>query len=366
MLDAGSALHCLSTVMTMAKNNKHHALKEHNDGKRHAFFYITYKCDARCSYCYIGNDHLNSALEMPGEQVKAILDNLVAHHDCTTVTFLGGEPLLHSSIFEILDHAKKLGMTVILDTNGGKSAASQLEMILASGVDCLSFSIDSLNPSVNSTLRRHGLLESSLELLGVAKSRGVRTRVTAVMTSLNFGELPALLSTFEERKVDIFNIHIFMPQGNGKINPELALTKSALDSVFDVCMAYARRASDMELRFPQIWHDSAQRLDFAVEHGYGGCLATKSDSLNIWPDGQVVTCPFVQRECVRGRFGESGRYIDKEGGESELINATNDQRCYWLSLNLQANVYYRDVLKLSSSQTMCPAWKMSSFRIAKS
>jgi MoaA/NifB/PqqE/SkfB family radical SAM enzyme len=353
-------------MMTMAKQTKFHVLKEHNDGNRHVFFYITYACDARCSYCYVGNALLNSALEMPGEQVKAVLDNLVARHGCTTVTFLGGEPLLHSSIFEIVCHAKKLGLTVILDTNGGKLAAARFDMIVASGVDCLSFSIDSLNPSVNSTLRRHGLLESSVELLGLAKARGVRTRVTAVMTSLNFEELPALLSAFAERKVDIFNIHIFMPQGNGERNPGLALTKSALDSVFDVCMEYARRDSEMELRFPQIWHDSARRLDFAVERGYQGCLAKQNDSWNIWPDGQVVTCPFVQRECVRGRFGQSGDYMEDDGDEGKLIGAADAHHCYWLGLNLQANVYYRDVLKLSPSQTMCPAWKMSSFRIEKS
>lgn len=78
---------------------------------------ITTRCNCACVYCFAGASHTASA-EIPTEIVKDILvqgyQTAYRHLHIT-----GGEPLLYSHIFQVLDDAIELGYeTILLNTNG--------------------------------------------------------------------------------------------------------------------------------------------------------------------------------------------------------------------------------------------------------
>lgn len=78
-------------------------------------FELTYRCNLRCSHCYLSRDDTRE--ELSTKEVERTLDEL-AEAGCLFLTFTGGEILLRQDIFEILRTAKSKGFALALFTNG--------------------------------------------------------------------------------------------------------------------------------------------------------------------------------------------------------------------------------------------------------
>lgn len=73
-------------------------------------FNITRKCNKGCDYCYL---RLTDE-DLPFDRIKEILESI----DVETVTFTGGEPLMHPNIKEILEFISGRGNHIHLLSNG--------------------------------------------------------------------------------------------------------------------------------------------------------------------------------------------------------------------------------------------------------
>jgi cyclic pyranopterin phosphate synthase len=83
---------------------------------RSLFISLTARCNFRCQGCHYGRDFMEGR-QLPFPLVRDLLD------DAKTIGFdkvrlYGGEPLLHSRLPEIVEHATRLGLRFWLTTNG--------------------------------------------------------------------------------------------------------------------------------------------------------------------------------------------------------------------------------------------------------
>jgi len=81
---------------------------------------LTERCNFKCIHCYINQpaaDKGIKAREMSTAQVKSILDQ-AAELGALEVRFTGGEPLLRDDFEELYLHSRRLGLKVVLFTNG--------------------------------------------------------------------------------------------------------------------------------------------------------------------------------------------------------------------------------------------------------
>lgn len=81
---------------------------------------LTERCNHNCIHCSINlpaNDPRAIQRELPTQQIKEILEE-AASLGCLQVRFTGGEPLLRSDFEELYICARKLGLKVLLFTNG--------------------------------------------------------------------------------------------------------------------------------------------------------------------------------------------------------------------------------------------------------
>ena len=81
---------------------------------------LTERCNNNCIHCYINlpaGDRAAREREMSTGEVQRILDEAAAL-GCLTVRFTGGEPLLRPDFEELYLHARRLGLKVLLFTNG--------------------------------------------------------------------------------------------------------------------------------------------------------------------------------------------------------------------------------------------------------
>lgn len=129
-------------------------------------------CNFNCRHCYAQAN--SNKIELSLETVKNILAQLTAMR-VKTVAFSGGEPLLHSDVFEMLKYAKKHNLNVVLDTNGSlitQEVAHQLKQL----------DIDLINVSL------HGYYDYEHEYL--TNNKGSFAQVLNTLELLSKSEIP--------------------------------------------------------------------------------------------------------------------------------------------------------------------------------
>ena len=102
---------------------------------------VTNRCNMDCHMC--PREDLNIELEhMEWGKFKSVLDQLTHHEEITLTGW--GEPFLHPRIFEMISYCKERGHSISITSNGLFTKPDMVDQILKSGVDALTFSIDSI------------------------------------------------------------------------------------------------------------------------------------------------------------------------------------------------------------------------------
>ena len=103
---------------------------------------ITNRCNMDCPMCQ--REDLGIELEhMEWADFTKVVDKLDSGEDITLTGW--GEPFIHPKVFDMISYCKERKHRVMITSNGLFSKASMVEEILNSGLDLVTFSIDSVN-----------------------------------------------------------------------------------------------------------------------------------------------------------------------------------------------------------------------------
>ena len=121
---------------------------------------VTRRCNLACGYC---NEYDDFSPPVPTKDLLAWVDHLAALKTAS-ITFTGGEPLLHPDLDKVIRAARNHGMIVTMITNGFKLSLKWIERLNAAGLQGMQISIDNLKPdeismkSLSSVERKLALL----------------------------------------------------------------------------------------------------------------------------------------------------------------------------------------------------------------
>ena len=121
---------------------------------RRAFLEITNRCNFDCLFCPSGISK-RPRKDMDSALAVDIIDQLAElGFQGTLYLHVLGEPLLHPSVFAIVDHAAETGMRPVVFTNGGALTRDIVERILYSRASELVISMQTINRESYELLRR--------------------------------------------------------------------------------------------------------------------------------------------------------------------------------------------------------------------
>lgn len=103
---------------------------------------VTYRCNARCFFCFEGKDHKDTRKILNYEQICSVLDEL-KETGCFYVGFSGGEPFMRRDFMEILKYAKKIGFVVSIVTNLQLPTKEQIIELANIGINRITVSFHS-------------------------------------------------------------------------------------------------------------------------------------------------------------------------------------------------------------------------------
>jgi MoaA/NifB/PqqE/SkfB family radical SAM enzyme len=156
---------------------------------------VTRRCNLACGYC---NEYDNFSPPVP---LPTLLErvNKLAELKTASITFTGGEPLLHPQLDQAIAAARAHGMIVTMITNGFRLTAGWIQRLNAAGLQGMQVSIDNLEPdevsmkSLHSVERKLALLAEQARfkvnvnsVLGISEER-TRDVVVVAETAAKYG-----------------------------------------------------------------------------------------------------------------------------------------------------------------------------------
>lgn len=183
-------------------------------------YYITLKCNSKCSFCNIWKNKKNSELkEQSLEEIKANLVDL-KKLGVRFIDFTGGEPLLYPKLVEVLKFAKNLGFYTLITTNCilYPTYARKLKGL----IDNLQFSFDSTNEKVHNKIRGVNCYKKVIESIKLAKKIKQKVTLLHTVTNENIEEIPELISFSQKNKCILSLNPCFNYFGNAGLSKENA------------------------------------------------------------------------------------------------------------------------------------------------
>jgi len=183
-----------------------------------AYYYVTYKCTARCTFCNIPDGPMDvipvskySSTAQSIEQFK-ILKSI----GIRIIDFTGGEPLLKKNLPALLKAAKDLGLLTQITTNCTlyPRRAKELQGL----IDILNFSLVGPTATVHNPIRRDNSFNDVIKSMGIARELGEPYQLIFVLTNDNIDQLEPMIQLTREHQAILKIQPEFDLFGNGNVD----------------------------------------------------------------------------------------------------------------------------------------------------
>jgi MoaA/NifB/PqqE/SkfB family radical SAM enzyme len=281
-------------------------------------------CNLRCVYCTCPD--IKTTL-LTTEQWRTVIRRL-GTLGTMRIKFQGGEPTLREDFRELCAEAKRAGIITAVTTNG-LPVADRPELL--DYLDEIVFSLDSVAPEINDSLRGEGTHARVVQAIDIARQRGLRTYIAMVVSRENMGEMEAMLEFCEVRGIMLHpQPIIFGWQYSDDTVKQLELTAEQVRSMHMHLAEWKRQGRSL-IFSAQAYEQVVDWSDFYVQTrrstGESSCMAGK-DYIHIEPNGDVVPC---------GHHGANltPKNIIKDGPDESLrhVQRHNCGDCWAVFLN---------------------------------
>jgi len=260
---------------------------------------LTYACNLACVHC-LSSSGRRDPRELSTSEAKALIDEM-AELKIFYVNIGGGEPMIRSDFFEIIDHCVDRGVGVKFSTNGTRLDAEKAERLAKSDYVDVQISLDGADAVTNDAVRGEGSYDAAIQAMEnlVAANFG-QFKISVVMTRHNIPQLDAFEALADHYGAQL-RLTRLRPSGRGADTwDELHPTAGQQRELYDWLITRTN-----VLTGDSFFHLSAfgDALD-----GLNLCGAGRVVCL-IDPVGDVYACPFViHDEFLAGNVRDPGAF----------------------------------------------------------
>jgi heme d1 biosynthesis radical SAM protein NirJ len=227
------------------------------------------RCNLTCKHCYSISADIDFKGELSTEEVFTVMDDLKSF-GVPVLILSGGEPLLRADIFDISRRSKEMGFYVGLSSNGTLIDECNIDAIAAIGYDYVGISIDGSRHTHDRFRRKEGAFDASMRGIRLCRDRGIKVGLRFTMTEDNAVELPDMLQLMTDEGINKFYLSHLNYAGRGNRNRDSdvqhAITRGAMDLLFETAFRHARRGNDTEFVTGNNDADGVYLLHWVMQH----------------------------------------------------------------------------------------------------
>ena len=227
------------------------------------------RCNLTCKHCYSISADIDFKGELSTNEVFTVMDDLKSF-GVPVLILSGGEPLLRPDIFDISRRAKAMGFYVGLSSNGTLIDEHNIDAIADTGYDYVGISIDGNKKTHDLFRRKDGAFDASMQGIRLCRDRDIKVGLRFTMTEDNATELPDMLQLMTDEGVNKFYLSHLNYAGRGNRNRDsdvqLAITRSAMDLLFETALGHVQRGNDLEFVTGNNDADGVYLLRWVMRH----------------------------------------------------------------------------------------------------
>jgi MoaA/NifB/PqqE/SkfB family radical SAM enzyme len=250
-------------------------------------FNVTNKCGRRCIYCEVSAEYSTSGdLEEYNffnskENVLKVINEFSGGSKPKVISVLGGEPLLHPNLPFIVKKLKEKNIKINITTKGtGRYDA--IREVLSTGVDEISFSIDSTDrDTVNHMVGSKTAYDEIMKCIEIAKGFDAELSITSIITSANLTEIRKIIEFSLKNRISV--IHFIAVRPQGRCTSKLAISREQKDELYSY-LSHAKEQYRGALKILYTFN-----ADNCSDGICDRCM-NKIKRISIKPDGQLVSC----------------------------------------------------------------------------
>ncbi|OWZ82876.1 putative heme d1 biosynthesis radical SAM protein NirJ2 [Natranaerobius trueperi] len=251
----------------------------------------TSSCHLRCKHCYREAGEKETR-ELTTEEGKRLLDE-VKRAGFKIMIFSGGEPLARGDIYELIEHAKLIGLRPVLGTSGTTITRDVAKKLKEAGALRLGISLDSIRPEVHDEFRQTvGSFNDAITGMKNCKAEGLDFQIHTTIVEQNVEEFEEITDFAVELGAKAHHVFFLVPTGRAKDIETEAIRQKQYEQLLHRIMDKQKQV-DIELKptcAPQFMRIASMKgLDMRFTRG---CLAGTSYCC-ITPNGDVNPCPYL-------------------------------------------------------------------------
>jgi len=209
---------------------------------RPLLYMMTWRCTRACNYNCLHCSFASSPAavnELNTKEGMRIVDEL---YEMGTKWFglSGGEPLMRKDIFEIIAHAKSLGMNVSLITNGYYVKGDILDKLIRNEV-MTAVSLEG-REETNDFIRGKGAYATAIKAMENLSKGGIFDCIVTTLNTRNCAEVDYVAQVGHEYDANRVVYHNYVPVGRAEEHLELAPTPQqyevVLNRIYDLMQEY--------------------------------------------------------------------------------------------------------------------------------
>ncbi len=257
---------------------------------------VTDRCNFRCIYCRSGENDVPGAERLSFDEYERLVRILVGM-GIRKVRVTGGEPLVRPGVAQFLARLKALGVRDLSLTTNGFTLAERLDSLVASGLDRINISLDSLKPERFEAITRTKTFNQVIASIKAAQASKLRpVKVNAVLVrGLNDDEVEDFAQF--ARDLDLIMRFIeFMPLDAGH-----TWTRDRVVSAAEIHDRISARWPLVPVEHER--SETARRYRFADGRGEIGLVAPVTQPfcgycsrIRLTADGKLRTCLFSKED----------------------------------------------------------------------
>jgi radical SAM protein with 4Fe4S-binding SPASM domain len=302
--------------------------------KKRPFLYMmtwrcTRACNYNCLYCSFGSNPY-AVNEIDTDGGIRIVDELY-ELGAKWFGLSGGEPLLRKDIFEIIAHAKSLGMNVSLITNGYYVDGDILDNLIRNEV-MTAVSLDGREEN-NDLTRGKGSYATALKAMEKLSHVGIFDCIVTTLNKLNYKDVDHIAQLGHDYNATRVVYHNYIPVGRAQEHLELAPSPQQYEwvwnRIYDLMQEYKGKLS-INVYCPFFARIAKERgmpdFDYWFNNVFLGQCFIGGRYMGLLENGDIRPCGFNEGYRMGNIRNKSMRDIWTEMQNMDLHRKLRDRR----------------------------------------
>ena len=207
-----------------------------------AIWEVTQACDLACVHCRASARPDRNPLELSTDEGKHLIDRIAALK-VPVFVLTGGDPIKRPDLFELIGHARSVGVRVSLTPSATPLLTKDIVVRLKeAGLARLAVSMDGASAETHDAFRgMSGSFARTLDAVRWANEIGLPVQINTTFSRRNIAEIDEIVALMEKLKITLWSVFFLVPTGRGKLND--LLSAEEFESVFAKVYNMSRIAS---------------------------------------------------------------------------------------------------------------------------